>query len=460
MIKSSLLILLCFVIISSCAIEKKNPEIDEPKKASQLQEILKNSTEDVLLHPDVNVFLTSSIVPIWQNNAYLYGRAMDLKTDNVYKTGFEISQKILMMNEDYDYKRDYDNSFLNDYEKIDIPNNEDFCSLREIDCFSELMKHFPEILNKSKHYEELQYRYESFIAYEYFSDPVLWVLESNFPLVSYRVLTNGIKIKNIHWLEELMRGNKELIIPQIYAEAIAIKRLLAQADSLIAKMVFAYLYSEHLELVNVALAMKWLTIEDISNLESLSPLTSAELSTQKAWHNEEKVKMRMLQNTLHKDQADNILIDLFYPELPPKMVKPNLILNTLYFNFFKPLMAYMDLLPDEYYQGLSEFNIHITFDEIENPVGTLLNISPDQVKDQYLEYQARIFSLNMKAQLLRALVEQGTYESVISKANIGHKAYLNHFDQSPPIMDENQICYSGIFEGNKGLRCLNIIKSQ
>jgi len=456
MSQSLLFIFFISVILNSLTLEKNAPEKIKNTELNT-QSIMDNSPDDVQLHQDVINFLENRTEPVWQNNAYVYGWAIDLKTENVYQTGLEIAKELLIANNNYDYVDDYDDSFLSQYEKISMPSHDDFCKLIELACFTEIINNLDRQIQLTKPYQELVTRYDNFMSYDHYSDTSNWVASLPSPVLPFKVLVNGQKIKYILSIKNLTLGEKEHIVSMLKKEAYNLKRLLAQSDSLIAKMIFVHMYSEHLEFINAALAMKWLTVNDISDFASLETLNQYELSTVKAWHNEEKIKMRMIQKTVHKNKVKNLLINVFFADLPAKMIKPNLILNTLYSDFFLPLMDYMERPPKLFYEGLADFDININFDEIKNPVGHLFNISAEDTKSQYLDYQARIFSINMKSQLLKAYVNEGSYEEVIKKAKQGHKNYLNHFDQSTPFIENKKICFTGIFDSNKALRCLNIL---
>lgn len=453
-----LLLSIC-LLLSACTTNKGGVLSIEivPENPALLKAIMETSSEDENLDPEVIDFINHQPSHQWSENAYVYLWGMAYKTADVYQTGLELAHKFAELNQAYDYKNEYDESFLQSYELMQIPGSEDFCVLREKDCFNQTIENLSDKLVLANKFRAMRGRYNEFMSLPHYSDVSGWVNDLESPIAPYRSITAGMKIQHVFWLEKLITQDKESVIQSIHEEAINLGLRLAQADSLISKMIFVHMYSEHLELINAAFAMGWLKQNEIRNISSLEPLNQAELSTELAWRNEEQVKMLMIKKTYHADTFDDEFIELFYSDLPEKMIKPNAVLNQLYFEFVMPLIEYRKQDPELFFKGLEDFSIKIEFDEIKNSGGTLLNISPEEVKNKYLLYQARLFSLNMKIQLLNAMLEQGTPEKVIEAANKGHAAYLNLYDQSEPFIEDGKLCYSGIFETNQRFRCLNII---
>lgn len=456
--KKGLFIVTLFIAACSNNHNHQPHEEADDQKSERLQKIMTVSPDDQDLHDDVKKFLKHNEDKQWSNNAHVYIWGMKYETDDVYATGLEIAQKLSELNQNHDYNSQYDFDFMNKYTEIKQPEHDEFCSSRLSECFTRFLADIEEKYKQASQYETLRKRYQELLSYNDYSDVTEWVLDDNFTVPTFTLLTRGMEINQIYWLKDLKNGLTQPVITQLFHEATQLKNWLKQADSLIAKMVFVHLYAEHLEFINGALNAGLLKVEQIREIPSLNYLVGEALSLEKAILKEEKVKLILVKTVFKPEHIEEPFVNLFFPDLPGKMVKPNLTLNQLYFDFVLPLVDYLNLSPGDFYAALEDFDFKVEFDEIENAAATIFNASSEEIKNRYLTYQSRMFSLNMKIKLLNALIEQGSAQKVIEKAAQGYTPYLNDYDQSKPYLSENKICFKGVLELEERYRCLNTFK--
>ena len=417
-------------------------------------------TEDVALDAEVAEFLAYKPDVQWQENAYVYLWGMDRETDDVYQTGLEILQQVAAADQAFDYINDYNNEFLLKYETIELPKHKDFCSFLEADCFAKTWVHLDKLLLQLEDHQTLMSRYIRFFSYKVYARPMLMTSESPFP--NLRSLTIGQRLLHLKMLSDLKAGKIKKALAQIKKQNQEIRNKLSQTNGLIDKMVMTAMLAELIEFVHIGYTKKWLSGKEIKATGILKPLTKEELSVHEPMFMEYQTMMQMLHVVLSQELSSlqtepSHWIFEFFPDLPKAMIKPNLFLNVQYHEHIKLNLAVHKQDANEYYSGYESLDIVVGHDLARNAVGKVFNLTAQENKEIYLHYQVRLYDLDMKIQLLRAVIEEGGVSQLMEAVKKEPTKYPNSYDSSAPFKDENKICYSGLDEKNLKYRCLFIL---
>jgi hypothetical protein len=436
------MIYLIILLVSAISNQQAKDAPERSDKAlNRIEKIMQLPEGDEELNQEVISFLQQQQVANWDDNAnvYLWGAAY--QTDEPYQLGLELSKKLRTLNLNHDYKEPMDTAFLDELTPLKVLENQQLCSLVETGCFGDWLDILASDSKLLDEYNTHRQRYLRFLEFTDFTDVATLILAESSPFPSYRVLTAGHKLNHLYWLKQLKAGQAAVVLQGVEQESLSLRNRLEQADTLIAKMIFHFMYDHHISFIYSAWSNQWLTREQVLGLSSLQPLTPAQLSTRKAWESEERAGLIMIQHVFVKENAPTILADLFYPGLVDRLIKPNDMLNELYLTVTKPVMAMLDLDARSFYQAEQAFDLELNYDPEVFPAKAMLNHSSEELKSKYLTYPERMFALDMKIQLLRAVVQEGSFEQVLEQASKGHKPYLHHFDQSLPAQKGNVICY-------------------
>ena len=462
----SLVIFFTFVLLLSCSSTQVKPKFETQPTVEDLLQIL-NWFKSVLLiytddelDPEVIAFLNDNkIKPRWKNNAYVYLWGASVKTDDPYDVGLEIAQLVKQADDNYQYQKvPYDDSFFDKYEDLEFPDGKLFCNSYESGCLDSVINN----KTASSHLIETNMifrdRYLAFLEFPFMDEVSLKYTASPFP--KFTLLLIGQRIHHLSLLERLNQGKD--IVPDLLNELKLIRIKLTQGTSMIDKMIMHLLASTNVELMSHLIQADLIDRYHPELNAGISRLTKHEISIQRVLTLEHLSGMRMFKEFLGD-------VELMVPNKPRKpyvipllrivgfmVAKPNLTINSQYKSVIKPLLKFTELNANEFMQKYNSTTIQSSHDCIRNYLACVLLEKMSDYKSIYLTYQGRLYSLDMKIQLLNGLIKEGTYEYVIQKA-FSDRHYLNTYDGSTPFIKDNKICYSGIFKDNDRHRCLQFL---
>ena len=412
-----------------------------------------------LLDEEVIDFINHPHIVEWDNNAYMYLWGMDKVTDDVYATGVDIMRQVIAADEKYYKDGEYKDEFLKAYETILKLDSDNFCSFFDSDCFEKIGERLDVILSKTEEVEMITRRYQKFFTYDHFSRGKPMTIESPFP--QYHWLTSGQKTLHYQLLIELRSGNKAKSIDILHSQNLLIREKLSQVDDLIAKMVLTDMLTELVEFTNLSHGKGWLTGSEIEKTGITSGLTKQEMSVYKPMFMEYQSMIHMMNKyfpvvMLEMDKELPFIFKLFIPDLIKAMVKPKLLINVQFQQQIKPNLEYHKKDVREFYDGYDKIDISVEHDLRRNALGEVFNITAEENKERYMSYQIRLYDLDMKIQLLRSIITEGSVAQLLNAVEKEPMKYPNSYDFSAPYKEGDKICYSGLVEENEKNRCLII----
>ncbi len=444
--------LFLLLLLSNSSISDANDRVNETNNNFDLAQIIRSIAliyTDDKLDPEVEEYINHQPEIIWEDNAYVYLWGMNVKTDNPYETGKEILEKLLEEDKLYEYEQHpLELGFLNDYPLYQTPENDLLCKKHEKECIEKILKNKKNVDLLLSGYGFYKSRYITFLSFHHFSQIADTRMESAIP--SFSTISIAQKIYHISLLQKL-----DNITNPLLNELNQLKNLLKQADTLIAKMIVLSLIDENIELFNYLYQKGISNLNTETNQSKFKPLSSSEMSLYKAMYEEHSKWMKMLFdwtsdiNRLVKPKKNRTpftqgIIRLLYFFSS----KPNLTVNTQYNGIVKHLLRITKLPPKLFYQEYLLFNNNVQQDQIRNYTGHMLM---SYSNGDYLVYQARVFDIDMKLQLMRLIIHSESIDNLKINNN-----YLSSYDQTIPFKEKDKWCYSGIAKMFPEFRCLNI----
>lgn len=416
---------------------------------------------DEELDQEVRDFIDYDFKEITGDNAYIYLWGIDLISENPYEDGMEILKQVNFSNENYKYEFEpYDATFLDKYEYIKTFNPDFFCTFSEPECLDRILTDSHERKAQFKNNQLIYKRYQQFFTYTNFHP--LHNVNFDSPLPSFRMLSSGHQLGLIDMMEYLDSGDVTTFYKLLNDGINLVKKKLEQAETLISKMALLSMLDRHVDFTSQLIQTGRIESADPRLSNMLKSLTRKEVSITSALKYDLSNWMKLQQsffenphylNKPSKNSLGSTVVNLFLP----MAFKPNLTLNIMYHQSFKPVLGYVDVNPEKYYEHYASFDAKAKYPPLRGFLSNHLASFNTDNMNSYLEYQASLFSMDLGIQLLRAFTNEGSWDKVIEKAEQGHQPYLNQYDQSPPFIENGQICYSGLFENTSRFRCLNII---
>lgn len=442
-IAGSFLINLAIIAGDQDKLEKPSDD----KDLSKLELILENSVEDEALHAEVAAFIDDWPEPQWKDNAYVYAWGMDKDVEDVYKSGLNIAKILRKLNLNHDYQTEYDLTFMEAFKNLELPDKNYLCRMDLSGCFNKMVQNNSSFLKEYAGFNYTVDRYHAFLSFKNYSDTSYSLLIDESPFPSYRVITVGQDLQFLKWIE-IFKAKKadEALLSAIKNENQLLRKRLAQADSLMSKMILAAMFSKHLEFIHGSWSLGWISATSIDEMGVLKPLTQEHLNFTKAWTNEERMSLTMVNKTFRPKNVKNLMVEMFYPDLTKKMIKTNTILNKLYFEVIKPALSYQNLSSPVFYQKLKDFDLEIYFDEVKNPAGATVNQTTEQLKDKFMSFTVRVHELNMKTQMLKLIIQSGSIDNFLLKIKQGKSEFHNYYDGSQPEITDGRLCFNRPFE--------------
>lgn len=444
--------LLVFCTIAFAKLDVQNNSKDSVNIEQIIRSIALIYTDDKL-DPEVKILINHQPEIIWDDNAYVYLWGMNVKTDNPYKTGKEILEKLLAEDKLYNYEQHpLDLSFLNDYPLYETPESDLLCKKHESECFEKIINNDKDVKLLLNEYGFYKSRYLTFLKFNYFKQIADRRLES--PLPSFRIITIAQKIYHIYLLTNLKNISETQLVNLLERELIQLKNKLKNADTLIAKMVVVALINENIEMFSYLYQNKLINLDSHSSI--LKPLSSSERSIYNAMYEEHSKGMKMvfdwttdvlsLASKKERTPFTEAVLRLLYFFVS----KPNLTVNTQYYGIVKHLLRVTKSPPKQFYQEYNTFAYQTTQDQIRNYIGHMLLKYP---MPDYLIYQARVFDIDMKLQLMRLVIQSKSIRNLKQDDK-----FLSTYDHTPAFIKDNKICYSGMAKMFPEFRCLTVFR--
>lgn len=464
--RKKIILFIMFTLLLSCNSRFKNSSTESKLTAEDFYQLFDWFHSGLLIYtddsldPEVKKFIDFHIVPQWENNAYIYLWGADVKTNKPYEIGLELANKIIIADNNYQYEKvPYDDSFHDDYNYYNIPKDGLFCKSEESGCINSQINKIKQRKQVVQEYSHLMDRYLEFLEFEYMETFSLMYMAS--PIPNYRLLTAGQRIFHLSLLEDLEK-NKD-IIPKLLDEIKLIRIRLTQGSTLIDKMIMHALLSDCIDLLNQLIQQDLVNIHHSKLSKGISKLTKSELSTTHHMKIEHLSGMRMFNEFLRdaelmvSNKQRNPLVMPLLRIWSFLILKPNLTMNSHYHSVIEPLLTFTNIDAKTFYEKYHSTTIESSQNYVRNYLASKLLPYINDYKSTYLQYPDRMYSLDMKIQLLNALMTEGSYIKVLEQA-VYKGRYLNHYDGSIPFIIDEKICYSGIFESNDQHRCLKVIK--
>lgn len=407
---------------------------------------------DDKLEPEVEKFINHQPKIIWDDNAYVYLWGMNVKTDNPYKIGKEILEKLLAEDKLYNYEQHpLELSFLNDYPLYKTPESDLLCKKHKSECFEKIINNDKAVKQFLKDYGFYKSRYLTYLKFNYFNQIADRRLES--PLPSFRTITIAQKVVHIYLLANLKNISKTKLVNQLESELIRLKNKLEKADTLIAKMIVVALINENIEMFNYLYQNKLINLGSHSSL--FKPLSSSERSLYNAMYEEHSKNLKYLYDYISDPKR---LVKKKYKPVTYQLMKlvyfivakPNLTANTVYNDYIANLLYLTQLKSYLYYSEIKQSKNEINHDPIRNFMVYKLS---DGVFPDYYNYPARVFDIDMKLQLMRLVIQSESIRNLKQDDK-----FLSTYDHTPAFIKDDKICYSGMAKMFPEFRCLTIHK--
>ena len=442
-------ILLCFNSFATTTIK------NNPKNNFDLAQIIRSIAliyTDDKLNPEVEEFLNNKHEIIWEDNAYVYLWGMDKKTDDPYKIGQEVLLKILDENKLFHHeKHPYNNELLDEYQHYETPNNDLLCEKHKKSCFHKIIQNSDDIIKLVKKYSLPIDRYLKFLKFNHYKQISGLLYDS--PAPPYRFMIVGQRLYHLSLIQELNSNSNFKIIDELNIELTYIKQKLKRADDLLSKMIMVAILAENIEFFNLLYQNNLIKLNSKHVYQIFQPLTMEEMSTYAALKNDHYMILKSVYSICKNpeilfEKSYKLMTIRLFKLLAFFVIKPNLSVNTQYFKVSKPILEIIKLTQKQFYIKQSQFNKKVTHNNIRNYVGSkYFNIE----SIDYLGYQARVFDLDMKIQLMRLLIQSESIDNL----KTGDK-FLSSYDQTKAFIKNEKICYSGLTENSEEYRCLLI----
>ena len=446
--------------------DQTNPYSEEQRQAMQMivdtvKSVFLIGVDDPL-DPEVSELLQNSNDVALEDNAYIYLWGADKQTEDVYKTGLKRYQQMRAADAAYlagglSYNDEaWDEVPLLDFGFVN-PNLK--CDYHEVGCLERRLTALKDTDQLTPDDTVILERYHRFFQFSRFESIALQTFYS--PLAPYRTLYTGQAIHHFKLFKALLNGHKDAFIQAIATDMKQIRMRMSQEHSLIGKMVLTSMLQDNLDLLSY-LIQKGFIPNDQELYESiLAPLTATELNIRPILLGEFRFGINFL---LHLGRTPESLLEQPLPEhrkpffnfLAKLVLKANMSANAHYHDVVAPMLSISFIDPEKFLQDYHNLNITHSTNYIRNPVGSYLSKQGLNLKKIHLVYQARMHHTNMKIQMLRAYLEQGSFENVVEQAEQGHSAYLNHMDLTPPYIQDNEVCYQDHLDVRTDRRCLRI----
>ncbi len=455
----------CFLILllfsfSALSLTKTKTDDEDMQFSVDLLKSLVLFFVDEELDSEVSEFIDYDFkhdVPV---NAFVFLWGIDLVSDDPYADGLRLIQQVNAANDNYKHEWEpYDASFMDEFDSIKVKHEDFFCTFAESKCVDSILNASSERLEAARDNELILKRYKQFFKYSSFHPLHRSYFET--PIPNYRYLSYGNQLALIEALERLENGDVDVFFELITDNVMNIRAKLSQAETLLCKMVLLSQLDWNIDVISQLILSDRIDKKDKRISALVKPLSQMEkdLSAALVYDLSNWVRLQQLLfenphylNRPSKKGIGSAIVNMVLP----MAFKANLTLNIMYHQSIKPTLAFTTLSPKEFYDGYNTFQAEAKYPLIRGFLSNkLASYFTDNMKS-YLLYPARMHAFDMGQQLIRAYHQEGSWELVIEKAQQGYQPYLNHYDQSPPFFDGEQICYDGVTDDTAQYRCIKI----
>jgi hypothetical protein len=411
------------------------------------------------LDPEVKALMNHPHEIELTDNGYVYLMGIDQIRQDPYQAGLDYLNKITMAENVYltTGVDQFDDMFYDadiNYEAAIT----DPCQQQELNDYPAMWQATEQAEAPSDQAQLILDRYKTFIKYPLYEPHQIRTFLS--PLPTYRALTVGQSLYHRELLKLLRQGDLDGFVNALSEDIISNRRKLTQVRSYIDLAIFSHLFEQDIELLSFVLQNKLFKADHQAFHDLLKPLTPEELSIASVLPAEFRLSLsflRTIEDELMDEMSPWLSAEHPLSHLYIRMIwKPNMTSNSLYQGFIKPIMSVPFTDPVAFADSYRNLKTGFQTDPIRNSYGHFLHSYLFNSIEGHLRNQDNLHSVNMKLQLVRAYVEQGSIAAVLALAEQGHQPHLNHYDQSLPYTEENMICYTGLNDYHQSSRCLTL----
>jgi hypothetical protein len=331
-----------------------------------------------------------------------------------------------------------------DGEKLKLPSGDLFCTLKtREDCYAYLYQHRSEWPKALKDNALLLSRYQHFMEMDQFHNPNQPQVESPVPPFTY--LSRGQRLSHLTLWLVAEQGQPEAALKALAAQEPALRRRLANADTLLYKMWAASMLSENLNMQGLLAIGYHLPLP-----QAIAPLNQKERSLRmpvlREFAREALVyrKMDRSESFFEKDgKANGWWVRALF--------KPNMVLNAS-FQIWQKVVALSEMLPQEYFKKAPEWEAQADKESNKSQWRNYVGSAVVQItRPNYRFYVQRYFDLNLKIRLLNHLTE---VKQGLSSHQFHQQGLKNPEDgQYPALMHEGTgLCYLPV--SGEAFQCL------
>lgn len=327
-----------------------------------------------------------------------------------------------------DYQSDYPFSETG----INSPSGSLFCSLAEDGCIAALFEADADREGLLTEHHLLLQRADAFLASQEFSTLTQPSLKEIFPPFQY--VTGAVRLRLLLSVALYQQRQIQQAVNQLLGSMTEVRDMLAKQDTMIGKLVFASLVSDHLDILSIMLKR-----QESYNLDhAIQPLSEKEKSLDKVMSREFYMAYTMFKDMKHSGELFEEGVS--YPNWYVKAIfKLNMTLNELAQQHTNAI-ANAQLSPAEF-ASQSEAVSPSNGSKIRNYVGTILNQMSGPLNDQV----NRIVALNAKIAMFNELhVAEVPLEGV---------ADPYHPEKKVAVHDD-KVCLDSPFRLQENLGCL------
>lgn len=347
----------------------------------------------------------------------------------------EVGRNILEKVQYYKSEGGGDYAGYPDSRKIDLPQGDEFCGIKEEGCFEYLFT--SEINHKKilKDHALLVERSERFLGFNEFVTLSKPTLDEALPPYRYVIVAERIKV--IEAISHYRDGRSEEAMGLLSAEFARFRSSMALQDNLIGRLVFLAVLSEMIDVMSVIGS-------DIGvNLNRIPELSKQEKNLGKASARE----LAMLGHVFEELDRNPEFFQMG-GNLPGWLVrivyKPNMTLNAVA-PFYDDLDRLVMLDPSDFAMRIeSSETAPYPKREIRNYYGSVMAaFSMPNVYD----YAARVQDLDAKIRLFNQVHHLGLRADQLKNP---------YYENETPKYSDGSFCFSGPVESRSSLRCLRV----
>lgn len=321
---------------------------------------------------------------------------------------------------------------------LPMPDTTELCLLDKVACYRQLFNEPIDAQLLNDHYATLLDRYQSFLRMQGYQT-LLVGLRAPIPKFAYVLKANDILL--VRAIHTAKKGKVDQALQQVQHNMVLLRQKLAQADTLIEKMIYTELVSRNLD--TMSLIIKTFHYDGIVRVASLN---ADEMDFSKVAAYEFLLTARILDEMAGDSDSSWGCEDSPICWLKRKFYfKPNSVLNLRY----KSLQQLIKLSQ----KGSINFAQYVV--QKNKPVFSIRAWLVDMTDDEkvYHEYLQRVFSLDAKILMLNATANQQKMDEIIL-LNVKNP----YFEYKTAVLsqDKSSLCFEEPIPVGREDSCLKV----